>query len=155
MRKKTIAAMVSVYLTICAVYGISRGLIDSSGTESIETVQNTEALISSAAETRNSSRGKKNRSKTTVTVPAEDSEDESVISDDSKDDDTQAEAVTTPSDGTEIEEIPDPDIPTLSEYLQKLKCSGCRHKCSLANPRCMNGKRKASSAESEYYSLYG
>ena len=50
---------------------------------------------------------------------------------------------------------PEPEVPTLEEYLQKLRCSGCRHNCSLLSPRCMNGARKASQAESEYYSMYG
>ncbi|SDB44846.1 hypothetical protein SAMN02910317_02255 [Ruminococcaceae bacterium FB2012] len=48
-----------------------------------------------------------------------------------------------------------PAVPTLDEYLSKLKCGGCGHGCSLLNPRCMRGATKQSSAESEYYSLYG
>lgn len=57
----------------------------------------------------------------------------------------------------EIEEIPEPQpyVPSLDEYLRGFTCSGCRHNCSLANPRCMNGARKASQAESDYYSIYG
>ena len=50
---------------------------------------------------------------------------------------------------------PEPDVPTIEEYLRNLRCSGCRHNCSLLSPRCMNGARKASQAESEYYALYG
>ena len=50
---------------------------------------------------------------------------------------------------------PEPDVPTLEDYLRNLRCSGCRHNCSLLSPRCMNGARKASNAESEYYQMYG
>ena len=44
--------------------------------------------------------------------------------------------------------------PTLEEFLRGLRCSGCRHNCTLCSPRCMNGARKASQAESQYYQLY-
>ncbi len=44
--------------------------------------------------------------------------------------------------------------PTLEEFLRGLRCSGCRHNCTLFSPRCMNGARKASQAESQYYQLY-
>ncbi len=47
------------------------------------------------------------------------------------------------------------DKPSLSDYLSGLRCSGCRHNCSLLSPRCMNGARKASQAESAYYATYG
>lgn len=47
------------------------------------------------------------------------------------------------------------NIPTLEEFLKNLRCSGCRHNCSLFSPRCMNGARKASRAESEYHEMYG
>ncbi len=47
------------------------------------------------------------------------------------------------------------DKPTLEDFLRGLRCSGCRHNCSLLSPRCMNGARKASQAESEYYQTYG
>ena len=46
-------------------------------------------------------------------------------------------------------------IPSLTEYLSKRKCGGCGHGCTLLNPRCMRGARKQSTAESEYYALYG
>ncbi|MBQ1388199.1 MAG: hypothetical protein IIY78_01060 [Clostridia bacterium] len=54
----------------------------------------------------------------------------------------------------ESEQEPEPEIPTLEEFLKNLRCSGCRHNCSLLSPRCMNGARKASQAGSEYYSMY-
>ena len=46
-------------------------------------------------------------------------------------------------------------VPTLEDYLRKLRCGGCGHNCSLLNPRCMRGARKESQAETEYYELYG
>ncbi len=55
----------------------------------------------------------------------------------------------------EIEEDSEDEIveekPTLEEFLRGLRCSGCRHNCTLLSPRCMNGARKASQAESQYY----
>ena len=55
----------------------------------------------------------------------------------------------------EIEEESEDEIveekPTLEEFLRGLRCSGCRHNCTLLSPRCMNGARKASQAESQYY----
>ena len=46
-------------------------------------------------------------------------------------------------------------VPTLDDYLRKLRCGGCGRNCSLINPRCMRGARKESQAETEYYELYG
>ena len=45
--------------------------------------------------------------------------------------------------------------PSLEEFLKGLRCSGCRHNCTLFSPRCMNGARKAGSAQSQYYQIYG
>ncbi len=46
------------------------------------------------------------------------------------------------------------DKPSLEEFLRGLRCSGCRHNCTLFSPRCMNGARKASQAESQYNEMY-
>ena len=58
----------------------------------------------------------------------------------------------------EIEEESEDEIveekPSLEEFLRGLRCSGCRHNCSLLSPRCMNGARKASQAESQYNEMY-
>ena len=57
----------------------------------------------------------------------------------------------------EIEEESEDEIveekPTLEEFLRGLRCSGCRHNCTLLSPRCMNGAKKASQAESQYYNI--
>lgn len=59
----------------------------------------------------------------------------------------------------EIEEESEDEIVeeklSLEEFLRGLRCSGCRHNCTLLSPRCMNGSRKASRAESQYYEIYG
>ena len=47
------------------------------------------------------------------------------------------------------------DIPTLQDYLGKLRCGGCGRNCSLVRPHCMNGRRKASSYTDAYYAEYG
>ena len=47
------------------------------------------------------------------------------------------------------------DPPTLSEFLSTLRCGGCRHGCSLLNPRCMKGRSKAESATVTYQETYG
>ena len=46
-------------------------------------------------------------------------------------------------------------VPTLSQFLSRLTCGGCRHRCLLVNPRCMKGRAKAESATVEYYEIYG
>ena len=38
---------------------------------------------------------------------------------------------------------------------RELRRSGCRHNSTLFSPGCMNGSRKASRAESQYYEIYG
>lgn len=55
----------------------------------------------------------------------------------------------------EDEEEYQEDKPSLTDYLSGLRCSGCRHNCTLLSPRCMNGARKASQAESQYDQIYG
>lgn len=105
-----------------------------------------------------------------------DTDDTSLYSEESSDDDYS-------SDKPEMSYLPEPDTseviisqdeseeesqeqinnedeyqeekPTLAEFLSGLRCSGCRHNCSLLSPRCMNGSRKVSQAESAYYATYG
>lgn len=164
MRKKTIAAFAAVYISLCLTYGLINGINLPASTEDMTAVEYTNDYApttssvtgSSAAETvqQSTSDGrKKKRSKTTtVTTLPESSEEESVP------EETVTEQTETPKQEEEEQitetETP-PAVPTLDEYLSKLKCGGCGHGCSLLNPRCMRGARKQSSAESEYYSLYG
>lgn len=145
MRKKTIAAIFSVYFVICAAYGISRSAAQSD-TQIVQITEQTAVQTSvqtsvSVPSTQDS--GAKTTTKSSQQTTAVDD-----------DDDEPASAVTAPSKTTVTQQT-QPDVPSLDEYLKKLHCSGCRRNCSLASPGCMNGRRKASSAESEYYSIYG
>ena len=45
--------------------------------------------------------------------------------------------------------------PTLNEFLSAFRCGGCRHNCSLLNPRCMKGKTKKQNATAQYQATYG
>lgn len=45
--------------------------------------------------------------------------------------------------------------PSLQEFLSALRCSGCRHNCSLLNPRCRKGKTKQQNATVQYQQTYG
>lgn len=49
---------------------------------------------------------------------------------------------------------PEPDVPSLSEYLSQFRCGGCGKNCSLLNPRCGVGNQKAQQTEAEYYAIY-
>ena len=49
---------------------------------------------------------------------------------------------------------PEPDIPSLSDFLAQLRCGGCGKNCSLLNPRCGVGNQKAQQAEAEYVANY-
>ncbi|WP_026394341.1 hypothetical protein [Acetobacterium malicum] len=49
---------------------------------------------------------------------------------------------------------PEPDVPSLSEFMSQLRCGGCGKNCSLLNPRCGVGNQKAQQAEAEYYATY-
>lgn len=46
------------------------------------------------------------------------------------------------------------DIPTLEEYLQGLRCTGCGRQCSLISPNCKKGRMQAERAAEEYASMY-
>lgn len=171
MRKKTIAAFAAVYIAICLTYGTVSGLALSKGSDSgtviaaedssqVHTADPAASPVTSEApaktqqQTQTGRSRKRKRSKTTsdetqtdtetsiqTTVP-EQTPDESET--EKKQDETQIEEQTQAA-----------DIPSLEEYLGKLRCGGCGHNCSLANPRCMRGARKQSTAKSEYSEMYG
>lgn len=46
------------------------------------------------------------------------------------------------------------EIPTLEEYLQGLRCTGCGRQCSLSSPNCKKGRIQAERAAEEYASMY-
>ena len=45
--------------------------------------------------------------------------------------------------------------PSLNEFLSAFRCGGCRHNCSLLNPRCMKGRTKKQNAMIQYQETYG
>ena len=45
--------------------------------------------------------------------------------------------------------------PSLNEFLSVFRCGGCRHNCSLLNPRCMKGRTKKQNATIQYPETYG
>ncbi len=55
----------------------------------------------------------------------------------------------------EQQETPSGDGPTLQQFLSMMRCSGCRHNCSLLSPRCMKGRSKAQNAIVQYQQTYG
>jgi len=61
------------------------------------------------------------------------------------------------SDSTSVQqqETPSGNAPTLQQFLSMMRCSGCRHNCSLLSPRCMKGRSKAQNAVSQYQQTYG
>lgn len=46
------------------------------------------------------------------------------------------------------------EIPTLEEYLQGLRCTGCGRQCSLSSPNCKKGRMQAEQAAEEYAGMY-
>jgi hypothetical protein len=50
---------------------------------------------------------------------------------------------------------PSGDIPSLSEYLSALYCTGCHKHCSLLYPQCDKGESFAEAATAEYQRIYG
>lgn len=179
MKIKVIRTFFGAYLAICITYGALRTVIMPSvkddnvtSPESIE--ETTEPVMYETEETVS-----------TTTEPTEEFDDDSFFdgrrrnSWDSEDDEEtevttrETEAPTTtaepPQTQKETEEEEDEEdeekqtettsakasVPTLDDYLRKLRCGGCGRNCSLINPRCMRGARKESQAETEYYELYG
>ena len=154
MRKKTIIALVSVYSAICLTYGAVYGVefsSDADGEKDMNESTASQVLVTAAPETQIpteettvSARRKRHSKTTTVTeAPTE------VITEE------QTKPVYEDPEEIQTEEYTDPPVPSLEEYLSGLRCGGCGRGCSLLNPRCMRGARKQSSAESEYYNIYG
>ena len=172
MRKKTIAAFAAVYITICLTYGTVSGLalskVSDNGTviaaedsSQVQTAAPAASPVTSEApaetqqqtQTGRSRKGK--RSKTASgesrAVTEDNTQSGKEIQESAPDKQTQES-----EDETKLEEpTAQPDIPSLEEYLGKMRCGGCGHGCSLLNPRCMRGARKQSTAKSEYSEMYG
>lgn len=67
---------------------------------------------------------------------------------------TPAIVAATPAAEEPVVAEPQPDVPSLSEFLSQLRCGGCGKNCSLLNPRCGVGNQKAQQAEAEYVATY-
>lgn len=67
---------------------------------------------------------------------------------------TPALVEATPAATEPVVTEPEPDIPSLSDFLAQLRCGGCGKNCSLLNPRCGVGNQKAQQAEAEYVANY-
>ena len=161
MRKKTIAAFAAVYIAICLTYGAVNGINlpkSSDDSSAIAVTESTSAQAQTTTvteqQTQNELGRKGKRSKSTIaeseadngtsvqtTVPEKAPEETET---EKKEDETQIEKQTQ-----------EPAAPTLEEYLGNLRCGGCGRNCTLANPRCMRGARKQSSAKSDYSEMYG
>lgn len=184
MRKKSITLLIGVYAALCISYTVAGSAMVSENSDIIQTVSQessdtvsqssssnkssgTVKEKSSVSETESSSSVSKNKSNTVsdkkdaepeVTEKSDNSISES--KNNFSDTESQNNDVIEPSDSEEEsqEQISEDEYqenkPSLTEYLSGLRCSGCRHNCSLLSPRCMNGARKASQAESQYYSIY-
>ena len=150
MRKRSITIFLSVYAALCIAYGVGTSVIMPDNSDVIAAVgQETSQIlyIKSDSSDNVSETGKTESSvQSDVFTPAE--PEPSVISDNEV---QQSEEQIEEGDGEEYAE----EKPSLEEFLKSLRCSGCRHNCTLFSPRCMNGARKASQAQTQYYELYG
>ena len=164
MRKRSITIFLSVYAALCIAYGVGTSVIMPDNTEIIAAVGQESSqishLTSETSKTESSEPSVESSvnsideiSKTESSVQNEDvftpvEPEPSVISDNEV---QQSEEQIEEDDGEEYAE----EKPSLEEFLKNLRCSGCRHNCTLFSPRCMNGARKASQAQSQYYEMYG
>lgn len=157
MRKKTIAAFAAVYIAICLTYGTVNGINfpNSDDSSAIAVTESTEVQTTTTEQQTQSTNGRKSKRSKTASDGSQTDTDTSVQT--TVTEQTPDESETEKKqDETQIEEQTQAaDIPSLEEYLGKLRCGGCGHNCSLANPRCMRGARKQSTAKSEYSEMYG
>ena len=179
MRKKSIAAFVSIYAALCIAYGVvgNAAVSDRPDTEDIISTTSVVSVTESSSGQKKSAvsensftESSDNEPQTEISLTVTDESADSVES--YSDDPYAEESVISEYEENEIifapeesedesqEQIDDEDEyeeekPSLQEFLRGLRCSGCRHNCSLLSPRCMNGARKASQAETQYYQTYG
>lgn len=148
MRKRSITIFLSVYAALCIAYGVGTSVIMPDNTD----------IVAAAGQENSSSKS----SSTPVIENSTNNDIESVIQK-ANEYKTSEPSVIEASDIQQSEEQIEEDNgdeyaeekPSLEEFLKSLRCSGCRHNCTLFSPRCMNGARKASQAQTQYYELYG
>ncbi len=167
MRKKGITAFVSVYIALCVAYGVTNRITalpdieatNTFGTEILQVATEIDTSVTEEEKNTDTTTPSMEFYTETVTVcnlPTEipQKSEEQIFSGEFYTE-VQTEPETEPEVQIEPETEPAQDIPSLEEFLKNLRCSGCRHNCSLFSPRCMNGARKASQAQSEYHEMYG
>lgn len=160
MRKRSITVFLSVYAALCIAYGVGSSVLmpDNSdiiaavGHETSQVTQKANEFKSFEPVTESSTNDSHEISETESSVQESNAfnfaePEPSVIANNNI---QQSEEQIEGDDGDEYAE----EKPSLEEFLKSLRCSGCRHNCTLFSPRCMNGARKASQAETQYYQMY-
>ena len=180
MRKRSITVFLSLYAALCIAYGVGSSVImpynsdiiaavgqessptsylksdskdnisETSKTES--SVQKSNELNSSEPSVESSVNSIDEISETESSIQNEDRfiSSEPELSFIESNEPEQSEEQIEEDDGDEYAE----EKLSLEEFLKSLRCSGCRHNCTLFSPRCMNGARKASQAQTQYYEMY-
>ena len=164
MRKRSITIFLSVYAALCIAYGVGTSVIMPDNTEIIAAVGQESSQISHLTSETSKTESSEPSVESSVNSIDEISETESSIQNEDRfissepelsfiesNEPEQSEEQIEEDDGEEYAE----EKPSLEEFLKNLRCSGCRHNCTLFSPRCMNGARKASQAQSQYYEMYG
>ena len=183
MRKKSITAFLCVYAALCISYCVASSVMVPGDKELIAESAAVKTEETSSEKSKSESSAVSGENEISVPDTEESSErstampEEIIIQDNNETgDDNGADEYHSLDKGSEpseeiIQEYDDAeqydeeleqdsqdeiveDKPSLEEYLSGLRCSGCRHNCTLLSPRCINGARKASQAESQYYQTY-
>lgn len=140
MREKIIRRFAAATCSICLLYALAYSAIKGLSGDAAEAATTGAVAVADAQTTQYDGTG----TEETISAPDESASNSAVAS---QTDATQTVSAQSDSTGS--------SPPTLSQYLSSLRCSGCRHNCFLANPRCMRGRSKAQAATTDYYELYG
>ena len=151
MRKRSITIFLSVYAALCIAYGVGTSVIMPDNSDIIAAVGQESSQISYLISETSKTESSEPSVESSIDEVSETESSEPEPSVIQNNDIQQSEEQIEEDDGEEYAE----EKPSLEEFLKSLRCSGCRHNCTLFSPRCMNGARKASQAQSQYYEMYG
>ena len=151
MRKRSITIFLSVYAALCIAYGVGTSVIMPDNSDIIAAVGQESSQISYLISETSKTESSEPSVESSIDEVSETESSEPEPSVIQNNDIQQSEEQIEEDDGEEYAE----EKPSLEEFLKSLRCSGCRHNCTLFSPRCMNGARKASQAQSQYYEIYG
>lgn len=161
MRKKSLTLLGCVYAALCISYTAASSAMMPKSDEGLlyAEADSAPAAVQSIRTEENAGTAKPDSGSSAPDTKTQETQDSPAVSEETFPESRFAEAIVSTEESKE-EQLSDEDEyqeekPSLSEYLRGLRCSGCRHNCSLLSPRCMNGSRKASQAESAYYEIYG